>query len=459
MSRKPMFFILTFIAFILIVGMACGIPKKGDPTATPAPPTAAPATKEASQEPTTQVITQEPVVGTGGKSADGLTLLDNYIFIQDETDLSTFLFLRNDDAENVYLDIQYTIHTYDAAGAQVENDSTTIGFLAPGDTIGMANELWLDEGVTVDKIEVDWIIDSKVSMPDYTDPFDFKNAKYYDDDGWKYLTGVITNSDILTYTDLRVSAIAFDASGKIIGGGYAYADFIPSEDQVGVSVYSTIIGDPVKIEFYPMVHSYSTTYEDGDWWGNLDVIDFGFVQDGTEVGGGVLLKNLTDKLIKDTEFYMTIYDVEGNVCGADSGYIDYIWPGETLGFSPGATYIPSNSVPENVDLIIMPGEFAEHELSGSPLVSEGHTFKQDEYWSTVTVKLKNMLNKTVTDTYVSVLLLDAGGLVIGGGSGWPEDFEANGTQELEIFVTYTGIEEPASIVVYPGITTWTEIGE
>lgn len=455
MSRKPIFFILTFIAFILIVGMACGAPKKGDPTATPAPPTSAPATKEASPEPTTQ----EPNVGASAKSADGLTLLDNYTFIQDDTTLSTFIFLRNDDAEKVYLDIRYTVHAYDSAGAQVDNESTTIGFLAPGDTIGMVNELWLDEGVTVDKIEVDWIIDSKKSMPGYTNPFAFKNTKYYNDDGWKYLTGVITNKDILTYTDLRVSAIAFDASGKIIGGGYSYVNFIPSEDQVGVSVYSTINGDPTRIEFYPMVYSYSTTYEDGDWWNNLDVIDFGFVQDGTEVGGGVILKNLTDKLIKDTEFYMTIYDVEGNVCGVDSGYIDFIWPGETLGFSPGATYIPKNSVPENVDLIIMPGEFAEHELSGSPLVSEGHTFKLDQYWSTVTVKLKNTLNKTVTDTFVSVLLLDADGLVIGGGNGWPEDFEANGTQEVEIFVTYTSTEDPASIVVYPGITTWSEIGK
>ena len=454
MSRKPVFFILIFITFILVVGLACGLPKKGDPTATPAPPT-----KEASQEPTREAITQEPSVGGAAKSADGLTLLDNYTFIQDDSTLSTFLFLRNDDAEKVYFDIEYSIHAYDAAGAQVENDSITIGFLAPGDTIGIANELWLDEGVTVDKIEVDWIIESKESMPGYTNPFAFKKAKYYDDDGWQYLTGVITNSDKLTYTDLRVSGIAFDASGKIIGGGYTYADFLPSEDQVGVSIYSTIAGEPDRIEIYPMAYSWSTTYEDGDWWNNLEVIDFGFVQDGTEVGGGMILKNLTDKLIKDTEFYLTIYDADGYVCGADSGYIDYIWPGQTLGFSPGATYIPNNSFPDMVDLIIMPGEFAEHELSGSPLVSEGHTFEMSDYWSTVTVKLKNTLNKTVTDTFVSVLLLDADGLVIGGGSGWPEDFEANGTQEVEVFVTYTGTEAPASIVVYPGITTWSEIGE
>jgi len=452
MSRKPVFFILIFIAFILVVGMACGLPKKADPTATPAPPTKEVVTEAPS-------ITEAPAAGGREKSENGLTLLGNYTFMQDDTTLSTFLFFRNDDAEKVYNDIEYSIRAYDATGAQVENDSITIGFLAPGETIGIANELWLDEGVTVDKIEVDWIIESKESIPGYTNPFGFKNTKYYDDDGWQYLTGVITNKDKLTYTDLRVSGIAFDASGKIIGGGYSYADFLPSEDQVGVSIYSTIVGEPARIEIYPMVYSWSTTYEDGDWWNNLEIIDFGFVQDGTEVGGGVILKNLTDKLIKDTQFYMTIYDVDGNVCGVDSGYIDYIWPGETLGFSPGGTYIPNSSMPENVDLIIMPGEFAEHELSGSPLVSESHTFEMSDYWSTVTVQLRNTLNKTVTDTYVSVLLLDAGGLVIGGGSGWPEDFEANGTQEVEVFVTYAGTETPASIVVYPGITTWSEIGK
>lgn len=459
MSRKPFTFILIFIGFILIVGMACGLPKKADPTATLMPPTTAPVTQEASEEPTQQAVTQEPVPGGSAKSSDGLTLLDNITFLQDETTLSTFMFFHNDDPEKVYIDTRYTIYAYDATGAQVDDVSTTIGFLGPGETIGIANELWLDEGVTIDKIEVDWIIDSKEVIDGYANPFTIKNTKYYDDDGWKYLTGVITNNDKLTYTDLRVSGIAYDASGKIIGGGYTYVDFIPSEDQVGLSIYSSIVGEPDRIEIYPMLYSYSDTYEDGDWWFNLEVIDFGFVQDGTEVGGGVILKNLTDELIMDTQFYLTIYDADGYVCGTDSGYIDYIWPGETVGYAPGATYIPEGSMPDNVDLIIMPGEFSEHELAGSPLVSEGYSLDLGDYWNTVTVQLKNTLDKTVTDTYVSVLLLDADGLVIGGGSGWPEDFEANGTQELEIFVTYTGDEAPASIVVYPGITTWTEIGE
>lgn len=457
MSKKPITIILISMIFVLAVGMACSLSKRGDPTATPVPPTEETAVVIPTQETAEATKKSEPVAEEVSKTEGGLSLLTKQAYIQDDSSLSTFIYFRNDDPDNVMHDIEYTIHVYDSSGNQLQNDTTTIGLIAPGETIGMVNEIYLDEGETAYKFEVDWIIESKESTSGYVNPFSYKNAKYYDDDGWKYLTGVIVNNDDITYTDVRVSAIALDASGEILGGGYSYADFIPSEDQVGVSAFSTIDGEPVSVEFYPMLYSWSTTYEDGDWWNNIEVGEWGFVQNGTEIGGGAFLTNVTDKLLKDTQYMLTVYDPDGNVCAVDSGKIHYIFPGETLGFSPGATYVPSTSSPDAVDLIIMPGEFAEHELANSPYITENFTFNYDEFWSSISLDIRNTYTKGLSEGIVYVLLLDANGDVIGGGNAYLESIGEDSVRTVEMFVTYAEKTDPASIVVYPTITTWTEI--
>jgi len=446
MSKKPILFLLAFMAFILLVGLACGIPKKADPTATPKPPTE-------------EVVTQEPTKAIVEPSASGLTLLDNLTFIQDDTTLSTFIFLKNNETENTFVDVEYTVHAYDASGAQVDNDSTTVGYIFPGQTIGLVNEIWLDDGITVDSIDVDWIIGSQEVYPGYEDPFETSKALYLDDNGWYYLTGVLTNKDIVTYSDLRVSAIGYDNAGKIVGGGYGYVDFIPSDDYVGMSVSSTFTSAPDRIEFYPAFTSWTSYFEDGDWWNNIEVIDYGFVQNDYEVGGGMLVKNITDTLHEDSQFYVTVYDANGYVCAVDSGYIDLLWPGETLGVSPGAIYPPESCLPDKVDVIVMPGDFSEHELSANPLVVVDYKFGEDDYYPTVSVTLKNTLSQSVSDPLVFVLLFDEEGDIVGGGSGWPEDFEANGTLTMDVYVTYASNIPPVRIEVYPTITTWSDIGQ
>ncbi len=454
MSKKPIIFIIIFLTFILLVGLACSFSKKGDPTATPE----APAIEVPQVEPTTKMPIEEPVNPVPGTSEGGLTLLPGFKFFQDESTLTSVVFFRNDNSSKTLVDVEYTVHAYNASDAQVDKTESTIGYLAPGETLGLVDEIWLDEGVIVDRISVDWIIGDEVT-DEVNTSISVKNAKYFMESDWRYLTGVLVNNDKATYTSLRVSGIAFDTSGEIVGGGYTYIDFLPGNDQVGVSILSSSFTNADRIELYPLRLSYGDVFEGGDWWNNIEVVKFGFVLNGDEVGGGAIVKNVTDRLIEDTQFYLTIYDKDGYVCGVDSGFVDYVWPGVELGFSPGATYVRESCDPDNVDLIVMPGEFSEHELTGEPLVSDSAVFNYSDYWSTVTVTLRNTLNKSITDAYVSVLLMDADGKIIGGGSGWPEDFGPLGTQELEIFVTYARSEDPANIMVYPVISTWSDIGE
>ena len=47
-------------------------------------------------------------------------------------------------------------------------------------------------------------------------------------------------------SQLRVSALAFDGPGAIIGGGYTYLDFVPAEGQAAAEVSVVTSGQPAK---------------------------------------------------------------------------------------------------------------------------------------------------------------------------------------------------------------------
>jgi len=50
--------------------------------------------------------------------------------------------------------------------------------------------------------------------------------------------------------------------------------------------------------------------DDGKWRNNIELIDFGFIQDGTEVGGGFLIKNVSNQILVNSQYYITIYDAD-----------------------------------------------------------------------------------------------------------------------------------------------------
>ena len=463
MSSKTKLFILLAFSFPLILGLACGISQKTpDPTATLPPVIAQPTEEIVTEEPGEPVLespTEPAVVEPPSQASEGLVMLDNSIFIQDGTSLVSVFMLQNTDSQITLKDVEVIVDAYNASGAKVETVTEYLSYIFPGQILGIVSDIWLDEGVTVESVNADWIIRSSEPASSLVNPFTIEKTKYFNDGDWQYLTGVIKNTQTLTYTDLRVNAVAFDASGQVIGGGYTYVDFIPGNDQVGARVFATLTGEPARIEIYPILSSWSATFEDGDWWNNIQVNDFGFVQDGDEIGGGFLIKNITDQILKDSQYYVTVYEVDGTVAEVDSGFIDLLWPDETLGFSPNKIHLPDAANPDYVDVIIMPGEFSEHALASNPLTTNNIAFVPDVFWPTVKVTVVNTLNKSITDIKLFVLLFDANDEIIGGGSAYPDDLSANGSQEVEVWVTYIDEGEPARIEAYPTITTWSEIGD
>lgn len=448
MCKKSKLIIAFIVAFPLIITSACG--RSPGPTAMQ---------KEPSLNPTQENATEEPISTESDAINQGLVILDDHTFIQDETTLVTVFLLQNTDPQSTLENVEYTVYAYDASGVQVSDDTGYIQFIFPDQVIGVVNEIWLDEGISVDSVFIDWVIGDTNVYDDFDYPFIVENSKYYSGDSGDYITGVIKNTDYQIYTDLRVNAIAYDANDIVIGGGYTYIDFIPNNDQVGVSVLAILLEEPARVEIYPTFSAFSMPIEDGKWRNNIGLIDFGFVQDETEVGGGFLIKNVSDQILTNSQYYITIYDADGDVCAAESGYIDLLWPGETLGYSLGSIFIPEQSKPSKVDVIILPGEFGEHELTANPLSIENVKFVEHDDWPTVTATLVNSLDQSVTKPEIYVLLYNADDEIIGGGISYPGDLAAKGSLEIEIFVIWIAEGTPAKIEVYPTITSWSELGQ
>jgi len=443
MCKKSKLIITFIVAFPLIITSACnGSP---GPTSTQ---------KKTALNASQETAAEEPI-----SNDQGLVLLDDHTFIQDETTLVTVFLLQNTAPQSTLEDVKYTVYAYNASGAQVGNDTGYIQFFFPNQIIGVVNEIWLDEGVSVDSVSVDCIIGDTNVYNDFDYPFVVENSKYYSGDSGNYITGVIKNNADQIYTDLRVNAVAYNANDLVIGGGYTYVDFIPNKDQVGVSVRATLLEEPTRVELYPIFSAFSMPIDDGKWRNNIELTNFGFIQDGTEVGGGFLIKNVSNQILVNSQYYITIYDADGYVCAAESGYIDLLWPGETLGYSPGSIFIPEQSKPSKVDVIILPGEFGEHELTANPLTVENVKFVEHDDWPSVTATLVNSLDQSITNPEVYVLLYNADGEIVGGGISYPDDLAAKGSMEIEIFVIWIAEGAPAKIEVYPTITSWSELGQ
>ncbi len=65
------------------------------------------------------------------------------------------------------------------------------------------------------------------------------------------MTGTIKNSFSQTISNVELSIIAYDADGKIIGGGMTFVDFVPAEGQTGFEIAVDFAQTPSRIDAYP----------------------------------------------------------------------------------------------------------------------------------------------------------------------------------------------------------------
>jgi hypothetical protein len=294
----------------------------------------------------------------------------------------------------------------------------------------------------------------------YSQPLLVKNASWVEAEDGIRLTGWINNSDPFTYTKVELNAIAYNAAGVIIGGGCGMIDFVPEEDRTGISVPADIEADQeiALVEIYPWITAQSASLEGGSWWENIEVKQWNFIADDyRHVSGGALLRNLTDRLLTETYYLLTVTDSADKVCLAEQGYIDLIWPEQELVFSPGILNLPLDCVAQQVDIIIVPGEFGQFQLGYDPLVAGVPVV--EAAGEAVSLNIINNLSANISSAVVYVVITNADGKIVGGGSVRSGTIHANSSITVQVPIIYLGKIEDLKINVSVSIPKDVTIGQ
>jgi len=130
---------------------------------------------------------------------------------------------------------QYQIAAYDADGAVVKTDSGYLELLLPSQKVGVGGTMYLDEGVSISKIEVQ-LSSGRASPSDAVPTFTVDAVSYTAGQISAHATGIVSNPFNRDVNELRVSVVAYDSAGEIIGGGFTFLNFILANSKTGVKV-------------------------------------------------------------------------------------------------------------------------------------------------------------------------------------------------------------------------------
>lgn len=372
---------------LLIISLlsGCGINVAGDPTATSSAPTLLPAQPTIIMvNGTPQVVYDEPFQTPTANLQDANPVqLTELKFIQDGTKVTLFAKVRNTVSDAIAKDVYLEIYARDVNGNRLHQDMTMVKYIFPQETTGLAYHFELMSGFVVYNVElrvVSGVLDRNLK---YSQPLSVRMSSLQKTESQSTFTAWLNNSDPYTYTQVRLNAIAYNKNNEIIGGGTRIVDFVPHKDQMGIAVPVEILNesDVAWVEIYPWLTQYSASLEAGRWWDTIKVKDWNYkVDEHMQFAGGVVLENLSDNLLTDTFYILTLSDEFGKVVISDMGYIDYIWPKEEILFASAMQDVPyTEYYPE-----ITPTPSS----SGTPEISPTST--QDQTEPTATPKARGI---------------------------------------------------------------------
>jgi len=448
------FFPALVLAMTLLTSLACGgsaSDQLADAVETPNTETGAADTSDVEAGPT---ATARPQASPTPKP-EAITIVQQG-FGQDGNNLG-FAFIVSNPNEGFSVESsQYQLAAYDAAGAVVKTDSGYIELLLPGQTLGVGGSVYVDDGVTVDKVEVQ-ISPGDVVAAGPLPTFSVDKAVYTPGGFSSQVTGIITSPYKRAIENVRVSAVLYNTAGDIVGGGSTFLNFIAAGGTAGTLVPVNGSKEVAKVELYPMISALSLLAgDDGLPSGATEaaVVKQGFGQDETAVGYGFLVENPNAAFsIEGTRYHITAYAEDGTVLTVDQGFVDLLLPKQTLGVG-GSLYLNEGEIVAQVVVQLLPGDFAPSEVLPF-FTAENITYQPGSFSDSVTGEIVSPYAKDITNVRVSAIAYSAAGEIIGGGFTYVDFAPANGKAAVETSLTVAG--EPAMLELYAATSTFSDI--
>jgi hypothetical protein len=188
----------------------------------------------------------------------------------------------------------------------------------------------------------------------------------------------------------------------------------------------------------------------------LELVEHGFseVQSYDEVAYGFIVQNPDSvNAVINSEYHVTVYQGSTEL-ESDSGYLDYVLPGQRVGVG-GSVFIAAGSDAESIVVELTAGETSEAKIDPGFSVS-GITYYPESLFPSATGVVSTTYEKPLQDFEVFAVGYDASGQIIGGGYTFVSFITAGGTTGVEVNVS--SADEPASVELYPVVTSLTIYG-
>ena len=445
--------LMVMLLLALLLSACTEVSRSGDPTATPEP--FFPATAEVTQDPLLP-INPTPTPDLVNPNPVRITELE---YLQEDTQVLVMAKLFNTLEDAILRDVQLEVLALDATGSRLAQQRTSFRYLFPNETTSLVQEFEINSGLVITGVEVrvvDGLIDRTLK---YQQPLTIQNTSAFRVGNNYNVTGWISNADAYTYTQVLLNAVAYNASGQIVGGGQTIFDFVPEEDQVGFSVLvNSRQGEVVDhVDVSPWITSYSASLEGGNWWNAVSSEDWNFAVDQyNQITGGAVLKNETERVLSETFIILTVSDENNSVCFASNSYYDVIWPNETVVYAVTPTRLPDACLGKKVDLVVVPGEFGLSPVDFNPLLASQAAFTDQD---TVSVSVVNNLNTSISHARVYVILRDSAGRIVGGGYQTTQLIRSGSSTSVTVPVAYLGDQESLTISVFATLPADVEFGQ
>ncbi|OGO73407.1 MAG: hypothetical protein A2Z49_08795 [Chloroflexi bacterium RBG_19FT_COMBO_56_12] len=458
---------ILLIIMLVIVQLACGSSTE-EKLASAVPPTATAdeaAESEQAQPESQKIEPTEPskpteipsteVPPTPTPEPEPISIV-TFGFGQDERECGFAFIVENPNQNYAFESSQYQVAAYDANGTVVETDDGYIELVLPGQKLGIGGTMYLDEGVTVDKFEVQ-INAGDVEYTDLSAAFTTDKVIYQEGEYFSSVFGVITNPYTRDFSSLKVSTVAYNDAGEIIGGGYTYLDFILAMSSTGIDVSIVSAGQVARVELYPVVSGISMLLSDDELpegAQNIAIVKSGYGQDGNEVGYGVLIENPNNGFsLESSMYHINLYGDDGNIIAVEEGYVNTLLPSQTLGIG-GDIYIDEGLTVASADFQIKSGNFEPSEVIAT-FTSENISYKSSSYFPTVTGEIASPYSKDITNLYVYAIAYNEAGEIIGGGFTFLDFVPANSKAAVEVSITSAGV--PALVELYAAVSALSDI--
>jgi hypothetical protein len=171
---------------------------------------------------------------------------------QDDNQLGFGMLVKNPNSDLMLEGSQYQVAVYAEDGSVLGVDEGYLGVQFPDSEVGLAGNIYLPDETTASKVVMQ-VLTGRSEKAKPQDSFTSEDASFEAGDYSSKVTGSVNNPFTKEVKSVRVNAITFDDAGKIIGGGYTYADFIPAGGKSAVEVSVVTAGTPAKAELYATV--------------------------------------------------------------------------------------------------------------------------------------------------------------------------------------------------------------